>query len=211
MNKKSIIIDSILAVAIVVLFVLVLCPCKKHECCKTSECAAAPGEGAALSIALIDNDSLMEHYLFAQEAKDRLMTKQEDASVKLNDKAKAFEKEYATFTKEAADFQRKVEAGAFLTRERAESEQNRLQKKQEQLLKQQQDLETLQANLQNDYMAELQALNQQLNDTIEAYLEEYNKEGRYQLIINSIAVLNAIEGYDITDEVVEALNARYKK
>jgi Skp family chaperone for outer membrane proteins len=45
-------------------------------------------------------------------------------------------------------------------------------------------------------------------------LKEFNADGRYHVILSNTAkdnVLMANEQYDITDEVVAGLNARYKK
>ena len=107
--------------------------------------------------------------------------------------------------------QKKVEAGAFLSRERAESEQSRLQKKEQQLMVKQQYLENLSQKLSNDFMAKQAELTQQLQDSVQAYLREMNSDGRYHLILNDAVLLNKTAGSDITNEVIEGLNARYQK
>ena len=116
-----------------------------------------------------------------------------------------------TFQKDVMDFQRKLEANAFLSRDRAESEQARLQKKEQQLMAKQQDLENLRQQLSNDFMNQQAALTQQLQDSVQAYLREMNADGHYHLILNDAVLMNKVAGYDITDEVIEALNARYQK
>jgi outer membrane protein len=106
-----------------------------------------------------------------------------------------------------ADFQHKLENNAFLSRERAENEQQRL-------LKKQQELQELEAKLTEDIMIENQKLNMQLADTVTNFLKEYNADGRYHVILSNSAkdnVLMAAESYNITNEVVDALNARYGK
>ena len=109
------------------------------------------------------------------------------------------------------DFQRKLEANAFLSRERAESEQAKLQKKEQQLMAKQQDLENLRQKLSNDFMNEQAALTQQLQDSVQAFLREYNADGHLHLILNDAVLMNKVAGYDITDEVIEGLNNRYSK
>ena len=131
--------------------------------------------------------------------------------VKLDTKAKAFQKEYETFQQDVINFQKKVEAGAFLSRERAESEQARLQKKEQQLMAKQQELENLRQQLSSDFMNQQAALTQQLQDSVQACLRDMNADGHYHLILNDAVLLNKTAGYDITDEVIEALNARYTK
>jgi len=55
------------------------------------------------------------------------------------------------------------------------------------------------------------ALTQQLQDSVQAFLNEYNADGHLHLIVNDAVLLNKVAGYDITEEVIEALNKRYKK
>ena len=63
-------------------------------------------------------------------------------------------------------------------------------------------------------MIENQKLNQQLADSLNTFLKEFNADGRYHIILSNTAkdnVLMAAEEYDITDEVINGLNARCKK
>ena len=131
--------------------------------------------------------------------------------LKLDTKAKSLQKEAETFQQDYVNFQKKVEANAFLSRERAESEAARLEKQQRQLVAKQQDLENLRQKLSNDFMNEQAALTQQLQDSVQQYLREYNADGHYHLVLNDAVLMNKVAGYDITDEVIEALNARYAK
>ena len=194
MNKIQIALNSVFGIAIVALFVLLFVQPKAGK-----PVAAAPvaAEGA-LPVAYINLDSILQGYTFALEAQDKLMTRQENARLELNQKAR-------TLQNEMADFQRKLENNAFLSRERAESEQQRI-------LKKQQDLENREAQLTQEILQENQQLQLQLADTILSYLKELNAEGRYQMIFSNNAkdnILLSAEGYDITVEVIDALNARY--
>ncbi len=193
MNKIQICIDVILVAAIAALFVIVFKPADKPAV------APAPvAQEGALPVAYINLDSILQGYTFALEAQDKLMTRQENARLELNQKAR-------TLQNEMADFQRKLENNAFLSRERAESEQQRL-------IKKQQDLENREAQLTQEILMENQQLQAQLADTILSYLKQLNAEGRYQMIFSNNAkdnILLSAEGYDITPEVVSALNARY--
>ena len=208
MNKISIIVESILAAGIVALFVLFF---TVNPWAKKPANGEVEAQGELLPIAVVNTDSILAHYTLAVEASDKLQSQYEESMVKLDGKAKAFQKEYETFQKDVIDFQRKVEAGAFLSRERAESEQARLQKKEQQLMAKQQDLENLRQELSNDFMNQQAALTQQLSDSVQSYLKEMNADGRYHLILNGAVLMNKVAGYDITDEVIEGLNARYAK
>ena len=206
MNKIQIIISSVLAACVVALFVLVFVfqfgGKKAPELVQVDE---------VLPIAIVNTDSILKHYTLAVEATDQLMTSYENSTVKLDNQARAFQKEYESFQRDVMDFQRKVEANAFLSRDRAESEQKRLQNKEQQLLKKQQDLEALRQKLSSDFMEQQNVLNKQLADSVQQFLREFNADGRFHLIVNDAVVMNKVAGYDITDEVIEGLNARYAK
>lgn len=206
MNKISIIVESVLAAGIVALFILFF---TVNPWARKSADVEAQGE--LMPIAIVNTDSILKHYTLAVEASDKLQTKYEESMVQLDTRAKAFQKEYESFQQDVLNFQRKVEAGAFLSRERAESEQTRLQKKEQQLMAKQQDLENLRQKLSNDFMTQQTELTQQLQDSVQAYLREMNADGHYHLILNDAVLMNKTAGYDITDEVIEALNARYAK
>ena len=206
MNKIQIIVSSVLAACVVALFVLVFVfqfgGKKGPELVEVEE---------VLPIAIVNTDSILKHYTLAVESTDQLMSSYENSTVKLDNQARAFQKEYESFQRDVMDFQRKVEANAFLSRDRAESEQKRLQNKEQQLLKKQQDLEALRQKLSSDFMEQQNVLNKQLADSVQQFLREFNADGRFHLIVNDAVVMNKVAGYDITEEVIEALNARYTK
>lgn len=208
MNKTSIIVESILGAAVIALFILFF---TVNPWAKKSSNNEVEAQGELLPIAVVNTDSILLHYTLAVEASDKLQAQYEESMVKLDTKAKAFQKEYETFQQDVLNFQKKVEANAFLSRERAESEQARLQKKEQQLMAKQQELENLRQKLSADFMAQQSELTQQLQDSVQAYLREMNADGHLHLILNDAVLLNKVAGYDITDEVIEALNARYKK
>ena len=208
MNKTSIIVESILGAAVVALFILFF---TVNPWAKKSSNNGVEAQGELLPIAVVNTDSILLHYTLAVEASDKLQAQYEESMVKLDTKAKAFQKEYETFQQDVLNFQKKVEANAFLSRERAESEQARLQKKEQQLMAKQQELENLRQKLSADFMAQQSELTQQLQDSVQAYLREMNADGHLHLILNDAVLMNKVAGYDITDEVIEALNARYAK
>ena len=194
MNKIQVVINVILVAAVAALFVVVYTGDKQEAP------AVAVESSEVMPIAYLNVDSLLVNYTFAQEASERLMKKQEDARLKLNTKAR-------TLQNEMADFQRKLENNAFLSRERAEKEQQRL-------LTKQQELQELEAKLTEDIMLENQKLNMQLADTLTNFLKEFNADGRFHVILSNSAkdnVLMAAEQYDITTQVIDGLNARCKK
>ena len=192
MNKVQILVNVVLVAAVAALFVLHF---GKKECASSE--VAAPSE--VMPVAYLNVDSLLASYSFAIEASEKLMSKQEDARLKMNTKLR-------TFQNEVAYFQRKLQNNAFLSRERAEKEQQRLAKKE-------QELQELEAKLTQDIMLENQKLNMQLADSLTNFLQVFNADGRYHVILSNNAkdnVLMAAEQYDITAEVIAGMNARCK-
>ena len=197
MNKTNFIIELILGVAVVALFVLHF---TSKPTCDHPVVAADGSVAAELPIAYINLDSLLENYQFAIEANDQIMSKQEDARLKLNTRARNLQNK-------AAEFQRKLDNNAFLSRERAEQEAMKIQKEQ-------QELQELEAKLSQDIAMELQDINLQLADSLTNYLKEYNADGRFQMILSNTGkdnILMAADALDITNDVIEGLNARYSK
>ena len=194
MNKVQILVNVVLVAAVAALFVLHFG--KKESAPMAMD--ATPAE--VMPVAYLNVDSLLANYSFAIEASEQLMNKQEDARLKMNTKLR-------TFQNEVADFQRKLQNNAFLSRERAEKEQQRLAKKE-------QELQELEAKLTQDIMLENQKLNMQLADSLTNFLQVFNADGRYHVILSNTAkdnVLMAAEQYDITQEVVAGMNARCNK
>lgn len=206
-EKIQLAVEAVLVVAVIALFVLFFTNKKSASTApaapQTAEKPKAPAiqinESEIIPVAYLDLDSLLQSYTFAQEAHEQLLKKQEDARMKINGKAQ-------TLQKEMQEFQRKLETNAFLSRERAESEQQKL-------LKKEQDLNELYAQLNEDFVLEQQKINKQLQDTLNNFLQEYNADGRYHIILSNTMkdnVLWAADSYNITTEVIEQLNKRYK-
>lgn len=199
MKNILLIVNAVLVLAVIILFVLVLGG-KKVE----KVVGFVPGNDSTASmilpIAYVNIDSLLLNYQFATEANERLMKRAEDSRLDLNTKGRQLQGEMA-------EFQRKLENNAFLSRERAEQEQNRLMKKE-------QDLQALNTQLSQALMEDQQKVSEQLRDTINIYLKEFNKDMKYEFIFSNTSsdnILLAGKSYDITQDVIEALNARYNK
>ncbi|HCS88196.1 MAG TPA: hypothetical protein DIW30_07365 [Bacteroidales bacterium] len=200
MNKIQICINACFGALIIGLFVWLGIVSSSRET-SSQECKTEVlSQSEQLPVAYINIDSLLTNYTFAQEANEKLMTKQEDARLQLNQKARSLQSDMG-------EFQRKLDNNAFLSRDRAEAEAQKLQKRQ-------QDLQDLEAKLTQDIMLENQNLNIQLRDTLDNFLKEFNAGARYQVILANTQgdnILLAQPGYDITNEVVTALNERYSK
>ena len=73
-------------------------------------------------------------------------------------------------------------------------------------------MQELQEKLTNELQTENQKNSLQLRDSINSFLKIYNKDKGYSLIISNTGfdnLLYADDAFNITDEIVEGLNARY--
>lgn len=195
MKKKNFILNGLLALATVLLFA----QCNGNNNAATTSAPAAGVAGSSnMKIAYVEIDSLLTKYNFWNDLSEQMLKKEENIRTTLNEKGKKLEDE-------AREFERKINNNGFVSRERAEQEQARL-------VKQQQELQELQQKLANDLAAENQKNSLELRDSINSFLKEYNKTKGYDLIISNTAFDNLLYGnpaYNITDEIVEGLNARY--
>lgn len=191
--KNSTIVSIILGVAVAILFYLQLTGGKSSNVQKNSDNS---GSVKAASIAYVKMDSVLYTYDLAKKLTANLQVNQE-----------SFKKEYSAkrikFDKEAAAFQEKVQRGGFLTEERAKLEQERL-------IGQQQEIERLDYEL-TQKLNEMQGqINQQIIDSISSFLKSYNADKKYDIILNSASMLEGTPKYNITKDVADGLNKRYK-
>ena len=143
-------------------------------------------------------DSLLLNYNYFKDLNEQLLKKEENSRANVTQQAR-------TLQTEVQEFYRKMENNAFLTRERAQQEQERLMKKE-------QELKDLDAKLSQDLLLERQKLNEQLRDTVVSKLKVYNKDKGYQVIFSNTAednILLAGDAYDITNELIDLLNKSY--
>ena len=162
-----------------------------------NQTAAPVSYGKNLPIAYVDIDSLLTNYNLARDLNEEMLTRQENARASVNEKGRKLEKEMA-------EFERKVKNNAFLSQDRFEQEQQRL-------LKQQQELQTYAQQLENELLQEQQKMLAQVTDSITNFIKEYNKDGKYEVILNKNSTLFINPAYNITGEIITLLNKRYAK
>lgn len=196
MKKQNWVLNGLMALTIIGLFSQ--CNGNKAETNSTHSASTETAGMATMKIAYVDVDTLLTKYDFWNDLNEMMMRKEENARATLNERGKAFQTE-------VNEFQRKLENNAF-TRERAEQEQARLSKKQ-------QELQALQSRLENEIQQENQKNSLQLRDSINSFLKIYNVDKGYSLIISNTGfdnLLYADKAYNITQEIVDGLNKRYK-
>jgi outer membrane protein len=193
MKKISVVLYVVLFAAVAILFVLHFTGGKSGSVSGT-HVSGKPGEG----IAYVNIDTIILNFDMANDRKSDLMTKQKSAEAELNSKGEAYQKG-------VADYQDKVNKG-LLTRASA-------QQIEQALLQQQQELVNLRDKLQQDLMEEQTVMNRQVIDYITKFLSENKSSYNYLYILGKSfgsLVLYSDEGLDITKQVLQALNTKYK-
>jgi len=199
MKNSNYIINGILIVAVIVLFILHFTGKKGDAKLLETVGITNDSTGSHLPIAYVRTDSLLLKYKFSNDLNDALLKKVEDRRLSINQKANVL-------NKAVADFQQKAQMNAFISQERQAQEQDKL-------IKQKQDLDNLASQADKELSIEQMQMIQQVTDTIVAALKVFNTPKKYQLILSNAGTDNILyaadDSYDITNQVVEFLNARY--
>ena len=184
-----------IAVAVVALFSFSSCNNSPKSDNSSDE---KPKVNSTLKIAYVEVDSIMTQYEFCKEYSLILEKKSQNIQNTLQQKGQALQAA-------ANNFQQKLQQNAY-TREQAEQVQAGLQK-------QNADLEALQARLTAEFQNETAKFNEALHDSIQHFIDKYNKDKKYTMILSKSGdnILYANKGIDITDEIVKGLNKTYKK
>ncbi|MFC2515631.1 MAG: OmpH family outer membrane protein [Prevotella sp.] len=194
MNKKNI----FGTLALAAMTTLAFTSCNKQnsqaENKSDSNTKAAPN---SMKIAYVEVDSIMSQYKFCKDYSLILQKKGQNIQSTLASKQQALQAA-------AANFQQKVQQNAY-TREQAEAIQAGLQK-------QSADLQGLNQRLSNEFQVETEKYNAALRDSLRHFLNEYNKDKKYSLILSKAGdnLLYADKAFDITNDVVAGLNKAYK-
>ena len=157
--------------------------------------ATATGD---LKIAYVEVDSLMTQYTFAKDYSVTLEKKSNNARNTLTQKGNQLQAA-------VNNFQQKLNNNGFQSREQAASVQAAIER-------QQRDLQELQARLESELAKETQEFNVALRDSLNNFLAAYNADKKYDMILSKAGdnILLANKRFDITQDVINGLNKRYK-
>ena len=196
MKTMKFILNGFLGMAMALLFV----QCTPQNNSTTAQTAAPVATQAAgnMKFAYVEIDSLLTKYRFCTDLNEMMIRKEENIRTTLNEKAKKLDAAMR-------EFQRKLENNGFLSEESAKQQQARL-------VKQQQDLQALQEKLGKELADENLKNNLQLRDSINSFIKIYNQSKGYSFIFSNSGFDNLLFGaqqYNITQEIVDGLNARY--
>ena len=194
--KKGLIINIVLFLGLMALYAV-------HFLGKTSDAAGAdvvtqavgePVSSPAYTIAYVDNQVILEEYLFAISMRSELEAEQSRLESDLNRRQRNFQAEVERF-------QRDIQAGN-ISREQA-------QLKEQELMQKQQDLFQLNETYQESFAQMEFELNTALFEKVSDFLRRYNEEKGYEFILGYSmggSILYADKTYDITADVIERLN-----
>ena len=165
---------------------------------KMDDQPAGEASSTGMKIAYVEVDSLMTQYDFAKDYSVTLQKKSNNARNTLTQKGNALQAA-------VNNFQQKINNNGFQSREQAAGVQAALER-------QQRDLQELQARLENELASETAKFNEALRDSLQNFLKDYNMDKKFDLILSKAGdnILLADKKLDITQDVINGLNKRYK-
>ena len=159
---------------------------------ESTEITACAGD-----IVYVNLDQIIMGYDFASDLRSAIEVKFQKIQEEVQRRSKKFEKDYNAWME-------KVNKG-LITRSVAEAQQAKLQKQQEELAKY--------ASQQEQIMQEEEiVMMNQIGDAIKTFLDNYNAEKGYAMILTNnggAPVITADPGLNITEDVLAKLNAEY--
>lgn len=160
--------------------------------------AAAPTENAG-TIAFVQLDQILDQYDMANDLRSIVETKVGNIQAEINRRGKKLESDVNAF-------QDKINKG-LMTRSVAEAQQAKLEQ-------QQQEFNDYANKKQNEINEEQMVMMNQISDAIKTYVEKYNVDKGYAMILcnqGGVPILTGSASLDITQEVLDGLNAEYVK
>lgn len=151
-----------------------------------------------LKIVFIDTDSLVTRYNFFIDGNDKMVKLEASMRRRLENGSKKLQKDYEEYIRQG-------KAGLLTLKQQQDTEAD--------LTKRQQDLAQLEQSLSEKLMMQKQALNKQINETVATFIDAYRIEKGYTFILQKQtlnSVLSADPSLDVTNEVIDRLNAKYE-
>lgn len=199
MKKTSLIINIVLAVAVVVLFILHFAskPATTTTLTHDGETKAIANE--ATSIAWVNMDSVLANYDMYFDIQKELEEKGRKMERDMNTRTRSLEKEMI-------DFQDKVQKG-LVTRSTA-------QQMQQDLALKEQELYVYRDELRMQFAEEEQVMLRRIQHGITDFVNQYNQDKGYEIILSGAfggPLLYGHPSIDITADVLSGLNKEYQK
>lgn len=199
MKKTTLILSAIALLGMVALSGCNSSPKNAVADSKTESETAAAAKG---SIVYFNLDRVLNEYDMANDLRSVAQTKAEGINAEVNRRGTKLQKDLEAF-------QDKINKG-LLTRSVAETQSQNLAKRD-------QDFKNYAAQKQQEINEELNVMQNQIADAIKAFVDKYNAEKQFALIIACqgellpLPVVAADPSLDVTDDILTRLNDEYVK
>ena len=197
MKNTSLILSVISLIAVVVFGVLTLTKGGKQAEPATEEAATEAAQKG--DIVYVDLDRILMEYDMANDLRSVVETKVQNIQAEVNRRGQKLEKEVAAY-------QEKIQKG-LMTRSVAEVQGQKLQE-------QEIEFNNYAAQKQQEINEEQVVMMNQLGDAIQTFINKYNEEKQYAMILTNSGgapVITADPALDITEAVLAGLNEEYIK
>jgi len=200
MKNLSLILNVVLLIAVAVLYFLHF----KQPAVQTTGATVVdmkkdtlPTVTTAAEIAYVNTDTLMTKYEYYKTTMDNLKARQQKLEQEINGRTRAFQNEIAAYQRKSSS----------MTVEQIQAAEQNLKMKEA-------ELRQYSEKLANDLAKEQQDKTDELLQKISDYLKKYTQNKPYKYVLaytkGATPILYAQDNLNITQEVLDGLNADYK-
>lgn len=206
-NKFSTYLNVLLVIAVGVLYYLHFSNCNQNCSSSKSDDSTAiskpivimPKDIKASKIVYVNVDVLNDKYDMLKDLSREMLGQQQRLESVYQGKAQKLQQDYA-------ELQQKASQGLLSENQSAAAQKD--------IMKRKEDLDKMEMQLQA-LVEKTQKKNEEVRKTIIDYLSEYNKNSKYDYILTytegpGATILLTNDSLNITNEVLEGLNAQYK-
>jgi outer membrane protein len=199
MKKASLVVNIVLAIAVVLLYVLHFTGKQKHSVFTSNGSESSEIVAGEYAIAWVNMDSVLSNYDMYFDIQKELEEKGRKMESDMTTRTRSFEREMI-------DFQDKVQKG-LVTRSTAQQMQQSLSEKEQQLYQ-------FRDELRMRFAEEEQVQLRRIQHNITEFMKMYNADKGFQVILSGAfggPLLYGHPSIDITKDVIKGMNIEYAK
>lgn len=189
--------NIVIAAALIVLYILHFSADASQK--TTSEKTAKPAKTSKTQIAYVNTDSVLKKYEFVSVMEAKLKGKGEAMKKELERRQRKLRQKIKRYREQVKNNTIGVEQAK--VRERA-------------LKREQEELYSLQKKYSTKFADQQMGMNKELLDTVRTFLNRYNKDKNFDLILARSATNNNIlfarDTFNITSDIITKMNKEYK-
>lgn len=192
MKNLSLALSALALVGVIVLFGMQM---SGNKSATSGKSATAPATGS-VKIAYVDIDTLEANYSYLKTKKEEFVQRQQTMNAEL-------ERSFRQYEVDRDNFQRKMQAGT-ISQAEAESAAKRLSQME-------QSLYARKESMAQTLLKDQDAFNRSLQEQLEGYLNEYNKDKNYDYILSysqNGSILYKNDALNITKDIIDGMNSR---